>query len=152
MKFSNFKALFITVETLEIIKKVNKMHYPSLKVIMLYRGQRGRDGMVVWLITTYAMNAYIITDVVSSNPVQADIIDTTLCYKVCQWAVAGQWFSPCTLVSSTNKTERHDITEILMKVVLNTISHPPTYNVMLLQKCDNTTKNVQDGNYLVKFF
>jgi hypothetical protein len=26
-------------------------------------------------------------------------------------------------VSSTNKTDRHDITEILLKVVLNTISH-----------------------------
>jgi hypothetical protein len=32
--------------------------------------------------------------------------------------VAGQWFSPGTLVSSTNKTDRHDITEILLKVAL----------------------------------
>jgi hypothetical protein len=30
-------------------------------------------------------------------------------------------FSPGGLVSSTNKTDRHDITEILLKVVLNTI-------------------------------
>ena len=30
---------------------------------------------------------------------------------VCQWLAAGQWFSPGTLVSSTNKTDRHDITE-----------------------------------------
>jgi hypothetical protein len=36
--------------------------------------------------------------------------------------MAGQWFSPGTLVSSTNKTDRHDITEILLKVVLNTIN------------------------------
>jgi hypothetical protein len=34
--------------------------------------------------------------------------------------VAGQWFSPGTLVSSTNKTDHHDITEILLKVTLNT--------------------------------
>jgi len=34
---------------------------------------------------------------------------------------AGQWFSPGTLVSSTNKTDRHGITEILLKVALNTI-------------------------------
>jgi len=33
----------------------------------------------------------------------------------------GPWFSPGTPVSSTNKTDRHDITEILLKVVLNTI-------------------------------
>jgi hypothetical protein len=32
----------------------------------------------------------------------------------------GQWFSPGTRVSSTNKTNRHGITEILLKVALNT--------------------------------
>ena len=32
---------------------------------------------------------------------------------------AGQWFSPRTPVSSTNKTDRNDI--ILLKVTLNTI-------------------------------
>ena len=31
------------------------------------------------------------------------------------------WFSPGTLVSSTNKNDRHDIAEILLKVALNTI-------------------------------
>jgi len=36
--------------------------------------------------------------------------------------VAGQWFSPGTLVSSTNKIDRHNITEILLKVPLNTIT------------------------------
>ena len=35
-----------------------------------------------------------------------------------------QWFSPGTLVSSTNKTDHHDITEILLKVALNTINQP----------------------------
>jgi hypothetical protein len=38
------------------------------------------------------------------------------------YVVAGQWFSPGTLVSSTNKTDCHDITEILLKVALNTIT------------------------------
>ena len=49
------------------------------------------------------------------------IIDPTLCDKVCQWLAAGQCFSPGTLVSSTNKTDCHNITEILLKVALNTI-------------------------------
>jgi hypothetical protein len=31
-----------------------------------------------------------------------------------------QWFSPGTPISSTNKTDCYDITEILMKVALNT--------------------------------
>jgi hypothetical protein len=39
----------------------------------------------------------------------------TLCEKVCQWLATGQLFSPGTPVSSTNKTDFHDITEILLK-------------------------------------
>jgi hypothetical protein len=39
--------------------------------------------------------------------------------NVCQWLAAGWWFSPGTSVSSTNKTDRHNITEILLKVALN---------------------------------
>ena len=35
--------------------------------------------------------------------------------------MVGRWFSPCPPVTSTNKTDRHDITEILLKVALNTI-------------------------------
>jgi hypothetical protein len=34
----------------------------------------------------------------------------------------GRWFSPGTPVSSANKTDRHDITLILLKVALNTIN------------------------------
>jgi hypothetical protein len=36
--------------------------------------------------------------------------------------VSGLWFSPGTQVSSTNKIDCHDITEILLKVALNTIN------------------------------
>ena len=50
------------------------------------------------------------------------ILNTTLCDKVCQWLATGWWFSPGTSVSSTNKTDSHDITEILLKVALNTIN------------------------------
>ena len=42
--------------------------------------------------------------------------------KVCQLFATGQWFSPTTLLSSTDKTDRYDITEILLKVALNSIS------------------------------
>ena len=50
-----------------------------------------------------------------------DVLDTTLCDKVCQWLVKGRWFSPNTTVSSTNKADCHDITEILLKMALNPI-------------------------------
>jgi hypothetical protein len=39
--------------------------------------------------------------------------------------VAGGWFSPGSLVSSINKTARQDIAEILLKLVLNTITLNP---------------------------
>jgi hypothetical protein len=35
-----------------------------------------------------------------------------------------EWFSPGTPVSPTNKTDRHDIAYILLKVALNTINQP----------------------------
>jgi hypothetical protein len=37
------------------------------------------------------------------------------CLKDSQWLTTGWWFSSGTTVSSTNKTDRHDITEILLK-------------------------------------
>jgi hypothetical protein len=40
--------------------------------------------------------------------------------KVYQLLVHGWWFSPGTTASSTTKTGRHDIAEILLKVVLST--------------------------------
>jgi len=44
------------------------------------------------------------------------------CDKVCQWLAAGWWFSKGTPISCINKTDRHDITGILLKVALNTIT------------------------------
>ena len=52
-------------------------------------------------------------------PLSRGVLDTTFCDKVCQWLAAGGWSS---LVSSINKTDRRDITEILLKVALNTIN------------------------------
>jgi hypothetical protein len=40
----------------------------------------------------------------------------------CQWLVTGRWVSPGTLVSSINKTDRNNITEILLTVALSTIT------------------------------
>jgi hypothetical protein len=42
--------------------------------------------------------------------------------KVYQLLAHGQWFSLGTPASSTTKTGRHDIAEILLKVALNTIN------------------------------
>ena len=50
------------------------------------------------------------------------VLDTTFFNKVCHWHMTGRWLSPSTPVSSINKTDRHDITEILLKVVINNIN------------------------------
>jgi hypothetical protein len=42
--------------------------------------------------------------------------------KVYQLLAHGRWFFPDTPASSTTKTGRHDIAEILLKVALNTIN------------------------------
>ena len=59
------------------------------------------------------------------------VLYTTLCDTVCQWLAAERWFSPGIPVSSTNKADRHDITEIVLKVTLNTI--------ILTQNCQKYT-------------
>jgi hypothetical protein len=47
--------------------------------------------------------------------------------KVYQLLAQGRWFSPA---SSTTKTGRHDIAEILLKVALNTINIKKIYYFM----------------------
>jgi hypothetical protein len=56
----------------------------------------------------YVINVYI-------------IISTTTVTDTYQWLVTGRWFFPGISVSSTIKTDRHDIAELLLKVALNTI-------------------------------
>jgi len=70
----------------------------------------------------------ITTKVVSSNPLRRGVLETTLCDKVCQLLATGWWFSPGIPVSSTNKTDHHDIAQILLKVALSTIKPNQTKN------------------------
>ena len=78
--------------------------------------------VIVWLLDLQLpmQSVLITTNVVNSH--LAHVFDTTLCDKVCQWLAAGRWFSLGTPISSINKTDRNDITDILLKVILNTIT------------------------------
>ena len=49
----------------------------------------------------------------------------------------GRWLSG-TLASSTTKSGRHDIAEILLKVALNTINQPTVYIIWLKLLISNT--------------
>jgi hypothetical protein len=68
---------------------------------------RGRDRLVVGFTTNCAISA--------DHHWCCEF--ESLCDQVCQLLATGRWFSS---VSSTNKTDRHDITEWL-KVAFNTI-------------------------------
>jgi hypothetical protein len=56
----------------------------------------------------------------STNSRKHEIIEKAASDKVYQLLAHGRWFYPGTPASSTNKTGRHDITEILLKVALTT--------------------------------
>ena len=90
----------------------------------MFRGRRCRDRIVVGFTTTCAICAYHHWSCQFEPSSWRDVLDTMQCDKVCQWLVTGQWFSPCAPVSSTNKTDHGDITEIMLKVALNTINEP----------------------------
>jgi hypothetical protein len=96
-----------------------------------------------WLYSSWIYN-YICNQCLSPPtlwvriPLKWGVLDTTLCDKVSQWLAIGQWFSPDTPVSSTNKTDHmHDITEILLKLSLNTINQtkPESCNCLFIEFC-----------------
>ena len=92
-------------------------------ICMKYRGRHGCDRIVAGFTTNCAISAYHHYRFEFKSCSWRGVLDTTLCDRVCQWLATGWWFiSPCTPVSSTNKTDRNNITEILLKVVLNTIT------------------------------
>ena len=68
-----------------------------------------------------------------------DVLITTLCDKVCQ--------RPGIPVSSTNKIDSHDITDIFVKMVLNTIT--PLYKLFyysVLKDKENTRNSGSNYN------
>ena len=60
--------------------------------------------------------------------------------------MTGRWFS---LVSSTNKTDRHDITEILLNVTLNAINQTIKMNKIILIK--SPKQSLGDLLFLLRF-
>jgi hypothetical protein len=52
---------------------------------------------------------------------------------------AGWWFSP---VSSTNKTDHYEITEMLLKVALNTINSNPNPQILLKVALNTKPSNI----------
>ena len=62
--------------------------------------------------------------------------------KVSQVLAHGRWFSPGTPASSTAKTGRHDIAEILLKVALNTINQIKSNHRILIPLARSIFNNI----------
>ena len=74
-----------------------------------------------WGNFNYWIYIYLCNQCLRIRPRQG-VLDTTSYDNVCQCLVVCRWVSPGTPVSSTNETDRHDVTEMLLKVVLHTIA------------------------------
>ena len=66
--------------------------------------------------------------------------------------MTGPWFSPGSPVSSTNKTDLHDITEILLKVALNTIKQTNIFWCMSYDDYTISTAVMLDVWDIILFF
>jgi hypothetical protein len=62
----------------------------------------------------------------------------------------GRWFSPGTSVSSTNKTDCHDIAEILLNVALNTIKETNKHQNLLKQEQPTVEKKSRQDEQSVR--
>jgi hypothetical protein len=78
-----------------------------------------------------------------SHPV---IINTNRNYDYDRLAT-GRWFSPDPLVSSTNKTDHHNINEILLKVALK---HHQTNYFSLYSLTFTADMSISNQTFLIK--
>jgi hypothetical protein len=87
----------------------NNISVISWRSVLLVEETSGSDRMVVWFTTTYSISAYHHSSCElesrSSEVYSIQLYVMKFASDLC----------PGTLVSSTNKTDRHDITEILLK-------------------------------------
>jgi hypothetical protein len=91
-----------------------------LWICSVWRICQGYDGYVLLVLVTMRSSFHFVWRFLTRLARRMSKVEPEL--HVCQWRAAGLWFSLGTRVSSTNKTGRLDITEIVLKVVLNTIT------------------------------
>jgi hypothetical protein len=101
--------------------------FACLSLYCYVTARRGHDRMVVGFTTTYAISAYHHWCLWVRNSIRARC--TTWCDEVCQWLATDRWFSPGPPVSPTNKTDRHDIAELLLNKQTN--KHTATVPIYL---------------------
>ena len=98
-------------------------------------GRRDRGRMVVLDLQLQLQSVPIASKIVHSNPTHGEVssiqLDVIKFSVTCDRSV----ISPGTQLSSTNKTNRHDISEILLKVALKTTTPNTRILLLLLSSC-----------------
>ena len=100
-----------------------------------------------WYIKQFITTRARVAQWVSLSPIWRGFAPSLVNYKKTQLTAAsdkvyqllahGRWFSPGTAASSTTKTGRHDIAEILLKVVSNTKNQIKSNHIMIYQAIHN---------------
>ena len=109
---------------------VHRINIYNHRASNLYRGHCGLDRMVVGFITTYAINAYHHLHC-EFEPLSGKvhlIQNYVIKFVSDLWQVGG--FLWVLRFPQQIKTYHHDITEILLKVALNTINHQTDYYIL----------------------
>ena len=76
------------------------------------------------------------------TPLRCGVFDTILCDKVSQWLATGRWLSPATPVSSTNKTDFHDMTEISGVKHHKPNRYTCTYTIYIYKKITSSPRTI----------
>jgi hypothetical protein len=136
----NFQFCFIYIHWIYINHRIEKKHAIWTVNAILFYFKYTIGASWSWLNGSY-INNYLCNQCLSPlklwvwTPFMVRCTRYNIYDKVSEWFTTGRWFSPGTLVSSTNKFDSHDITEILLKVALDTRNHT------LTNKSTNTMRN-----------
>ena len=90
------------------VVRYHHQYTASLGFSTIFWNSCGCDRMVVGFTTNCTISAHQHLSCEFEFLSWPDVLDTTLCDKVCQWLATGLWFSSGTPVASTNKTKWYD--------------------------------------------
>ena len=111
-----FWYLFKAIKEKSEVKKYLLNHYKSYFKLNAHQGLSWSQSYGSWIYNYLCNQCISPLTLWVQIPFRRGVLNTTLCDKVCQWVAAGRWFSTGISVSSTNKTDHQDITEMLLKV------------------------------------
>jgi hypothetical protein len=107
------------------------MHFFQTNLLYMYMFVISEEHVCIVDSLNYLLTHKNVVNCKSQNIAQCYLTDITCTRYNIMWTHLSvsfvRWFSPGTPVSSTNKTDRHDMTEILLKVALNTIHLFPRF-------------------------